>query len=796
MKKGLAGIIIFLMMFQMILAIGVAYGDDGDAEIIWDGSIYNKDGNRISYVGENEQFSVKLEVRDKTGKTPKDLYITFENSPSFERASYSEGDARRIEVSRGSYITLDLFYLGGGLPKLELVAEDENGAVYATKSINISVTSDSSGSTSTNKNQPKLVVSGGASIPVVNAGEEARIHIPLENISSAAAKNIQAILEFDAEDSPFEIEKLSVTYSIDKINGKKIEDAIFIVNVSNTAAEKIYPVKLKLIYYSLSGKDEKTEDYTVNIRVQNSKKPAKLVLSAIGYGDTPLTAGEKRTISLILRNNGNLDARDVKISLKGLKTDGFTLHNSPDVKQVQDIPGNKVMQIDYVLIPSIAMATGNHDLQLKVDYKDGKQNSFTDEFSFFLPVKGLDTTMSDIIIENIEMPKEEIKSEESFFIAFDIVNKSDIEADEVKVSLTTDKEIICKSLNIKKLGKLVKDDKKRVEFELYATSEAVTKNYPIQINVDYENGVGEKKTKNTISQYVGVYVDRGSGKGTPRIIVDRYNIEPYTIQAGDIFQLTMSLLNTSSYATVSNIKVSLVSDDGVFSPVNSSNTIYIESIGPKESMQKVFTLTPKRDAEHKTYGISVNIDYEDEKGTQLSSKDMISVPVIQQAKLVLGDVMIPPEAYVGQTFPASVEFYNMGKTTLYNLMIKTEGNFTTQNSNYYVGNFESGKTDSYEVGITPEEEGAINGKIIFSYENAVGEAFEEVKEIQANVIQMPMEPMPQPGMGENPEENEKNKIMKMVKSPYFIAGSIILAAAVVFIARKIHKKRKGMTFDE
>ena len=61
---------------------------------------------------------------------------------------------------------------------------------------------------------------------------------------------------------------------------------------------------------------------------------------------------------------------------------------------------------------------------------------------------------------------------------------------------------------------------------------------------------------------------------------------------------------------------------------------------------------------------------------------------------------------------------------------------------------------------------------------------------------MPMEPMPQPGMGENPEENEKNKIMKMVKSPYFIAGSIILAAAVVFIARKIHKKRKGMTFDE
>ncbi len=792
MKKRLAGIIIFLMMFQMISAIGVAYGDQEDKITIASQKYKISSGEYISKVSPYQSFDLELSLE---GMTKKYKLILEENS-SFMSREAIDGEYKDKKYRQNDTVKIPLYYKGGEDTTLNTRFEDEDGNQIAGPPIYMDIIADTSPPPNTDSKRPNIVVSGGIDMPVVNAGEEARIRIPLENLSSVSAKDIQATLEFDADDSPFEINKLSLTYYIDRINGKKTDEAVFVVKVSDSAAEKVYTGSLKLIYYTLSGNNKEERSFTIPIRVQNSKKPAKLVLSAIGYGDTPLTAGEKRTISLILRNNGNLDARDVKISLKGLKTDGFTLHNSPDVKQVQDIPGNKVMQIDYVLIPSIAMATGNHDLQLKVDYKDGKQTPFTDEFSFFLPVKGLDTTMSDIIIENIETPKEEIKGEESFLIAFDIVNKSDIEADEVKVSLTTDKEIICKSLNIKKLGKLVKDDKKRVEFELYAASEAVTKNYPIQINVDYENGVGEKKTKNTISQYVGVYVNRGSGKGTPRIIVDRYNIEPYTIQAGDIFQLTMSLLNTSSYATVGNIKVSLVSDDGVFSPVNSSNTIYIESIGPKESMQKVFTLTPKRDAEHKTYGISVNIDYEDEKGTQLSSKDMISVPVIQQAKLVLGDVMIPPEAYVGQPFPASVEFYNMGKTTLYNLMIRTEGNFTTQNSNYYVGNFESGKTDSYEVGITPEEEGAISGKIIFSYENAVGEAFEEVKEIQANVIQMPMEPMPQPGMGENPEGNEKNKIMKMVKSPYFIAGSILLAAAVIFIARKIHKKKKGMTFDE
>lgn len=788
MKKGLAGIMIILLIFQMILTIGVVYGDE-DLSMSCDGIIKNMDNINIASISENDRFKITVDLKASSSV---DLYITFESNSSYKLISAKPGEERKYKAEKDENI-LELIYLGGGETTLALTAYDNNGN-YAYLNLEMPISNVST--PYANPNKPKLVVSGGINMPVVKAGEETKIHIPIENLSSVTAKNIQAILEFDEKDNPFEMEKLNITYSIDRINGKKVEDAVFALKVLDSAAEKVYPVQLNLVYYTLSGKDEQSEKYIIYVKVTNSKKPPKLVATAIGYGDTPLTVGDKKTISVILRNNGALDAKDIRASLKGLRTDGFTLFNSPDVKQVQDIPGNKVIQLDYVLIPSLSMPTGNYDLQLKVDYKDSKAASYSDEFSFFLPVKGLDTTLSDIIIENIETPKAEIKGEESFIVAFDVTNKSAVEADGVKVSLVTDKEIICKSLNIKSLGKMVKDEKKRVEFELYATSEAVTKNYPIQINVDYENGVGDKKVKNNVSQYVGVYVNRGSGKGTPRIIVDRYNIEPYTIQAGDVFQLTMSLLNTSSYATVSNIKVSLVSDDGVFNPVNSSNTIYIESIGPKENIQKVFTLTPKRDAEHKTYGISVNIEYEDEAGAQLSSKDMISVPVIQQAKLVLGDAMVPPEVFMGQTFPVSLEFYNMGKTTLYNLMIKTEGNFATQNSNYYVGNFETGKTDSYDVGITPTEEGAINGRIIFSYENAVGEIFEEVKEIQSNVIQMPMEPMPEPGMGENPGDNGKNKIMSIVKNPYFIGGFIMLAAGIFFAARKIHNKKKGMTFDE
>ncbi len=443
------------------------------------------------------------------------------------------------------------------------------------------------------------------------------------------------------------------------------------------------------------------------------------------------------------------------------------------------------------------MSSGNYDLGLRIDYKDSKNIPYSEDLLFFLPVKGLDSNISNLLIENISVPNKEIKAEEDFKISFSVVNKSNIDAEDVRVSLNTDKEIICKSLNIKALGKLGKDQSKDVEFELYAGNDAVSKNYPIQINIEYENGEGEKKIKNSISQYVGVYINRGSSSGIPRIIVDRYNIEPSTIKAGDNFQLTMSLLNTSSTNAVSNIKVTLVSDDGVFNPVNSSNTIYIESIKPKENIEKVFTLMPKRDAEHKTYGISVDIDYEDEKGNQLSSKDVISVPVIQQAKLVLGDLIAPPEAFIGQPFPISIEFFNMGKTILYNLMIKTEGSFNKQNSNYYVGNFEPGKTDSYDVGITPEQEGLLEGAIVFSFENAVGETFDVVKEFEINVIQFPMEPFPEDGMGDDFEnEGGKNKFTKIIKSPYTIGILIVLIIGSIITVKKILKKKREMTLDE
>ena len=784
LKKGIVFLVIMIILFQGVFFIKDIRCDEGiKIKNYW----YKRGGEKVAKIYPNEKFDLVLDL-DLPKNSKYNLII--EENASFT-SPISNGEEYIFKNLNSGELTIPLYYDGGNDTELKIIFTD--GKDFIEKSIRIDIASESTSTTYTSRN-PKIIISGG-SMPVFNGGEDAKLNIPIENIGSVLAKDIQIILQMD-ENSPFEVEKLNLTYTIDRINSKKSDNALFKIKVHNNAEEKVYPIKVRYYYSNMAGEVFEGSDI-INIRVQNSKKPPKLILSAIGYGDTPLIVNEMNTVSAIIRNTGALDAKDIKVTLKGLSSNGFTLYKSSDVKQLPDISANKVMQIDYILIPSINMETGNYDLGLKIDYKDNKNTTYSDEMSFFLPVKGLDSSLSNIVIENISIPDREIKAEENFKISFDIINKSIVEADDVRVSLNTDKDIICKSLNINSIGKLEKDQSKRIEFELYATTDALTKNYPIQINIDFENGTGDKKVKNNINQYVGVYINRGSGSSTPRIIVDRYFIEPSIIKAGDAFQLTMSLLNTSSSGIVSNIKVSLSSDDGVFNPVDSSNTIFIEKINSKDNIQKVFTLAPRIDAEHKTYGISIDIEYEDEKGNQLSAKDTISIPVIQQAKLVLGDLIVPPEAFLGQVFPVSIEFFNMGKTILHNLMIKTEGDFGKQNSNYYVGNFEPGSVDSYDVGIIPEEEGFLRGSIVFSFENAVGEIYDVIKEFEVNIIQMPMEPMPENGFdGEFYDDGSKNKFMKIIKNPYIIGIFILLAIGIILKAKKVYKKKREMTLDE
>ncbi len=230
--------------------------------------------------------------------------------------------------------------------------------------------------------------------------------------------------------------------------------------------------------------------------------------------------------------------------------------------------------------------------------------------------------------------------------------------------------------------------------------------------MEYEDEFNQdEEYKHTVNQYVGMNVvnkskDGDSTKGKPKLIIDKYSFEPQLVKAGENFKMNLSFYNTNSTKTVKNIKIFLTAEPGsndsenkgntsAFTPVDSSNTFYIDSIPPKGRVHKTITMFAIPDAIAKTHTITANFEYEDNDGNELKDIELIGVPVVQQSKLDVGEINFYPEAFVGQSSPISLEFYNTGKVTLYNTMVKLEGDFQTENGQYYVGNFSSGSSDFF-----------------------------------------------------------------------------------------------------
>ena len=303
-----------------------------------------------------------------------------------------------------------------------------------------------------------------------------------------------------------------------------------------------------------------------------------------------------------------------------------------------------------------------------------------------------------------------------------------------------------------------------VSFEFGVSKSLTTGNFPIAFTIEYmpkgtEKSTGtETSSKVTATQYVGIQLfkpeeenktDENTRDSVPKIIVSNYSYEPRDAKAGQTVDVTLTFHNTSATEHVKNITVQMDSTSGdsgtntspgsIFTPVEGSNTFYIEAIAPRGSVERSIKLFIKADAEPKSYPLYSNIEYEDGKNTPITAKESISIPVSQVTKLVIGDIMLNmPEAFVGQGMGFSLEFINMGKTTLYNVMVTTEGPFSSQAQSYYAGNIQSGGSDYFDGMVIPEMGGEQTGYVVISYEDAAGNQYEEKKDFVMNVVDLSM----------------------------------------------------------
>ena len=808
MKKAVTKRVITLMLAVLFLFSQIYTGVPikGAASEAIDVMIAGYNNISKSSIYQGDEFSMSLTVKNLTASAISNVYIVLDSGSSFSiknPGSNKDIGSSSIKVDdipgNGEQKTVNTsFIYNGGSNRLKVTIKYNNGVSNYEQSDYITITeakptdtsSSSSSGPDTSKYTPKIAISSNAKLPSGAAGSNITYTLPLKNTGTYAAKNITISPVFD-DATPIEMQSMSISKTVDAIQPNETKDVTFDFTISSNAKVKNYPIKFNIQYYN-TWDNYYSSTETAYLKVTSSEKLPRLALKSISTNPSPVHAGDDFVLNLKLQNEGNISAKDINVALTGLKNDGTTIVGGSGRQVISNIYGGSSTDLSFNLAASPKIEAGPNSLKLKLDYRDASGNSYSDELEFFYNIQDSGSS-ANIELKNIVSPNSSLIPGDNALIAFDVANTGSIDAQNVKVSISSDKEIIPRTLNTIVIPTLKKGEKKNVQFQLFVSDDAITKNYPVAINIEYDINSAGTKTKQTVMQYVGFYVENASGKSVPRLIIEKYSLDPSAVSAGQKFNLKMSILNTSRTSTINNVKITVLSEDGTFSTVN-SNSFYVESISPKASVEKQLILCAKSDAAPKQYTLTINYEYEDAKGTAFTSKDSVGIPITQMPRLQIGEINIPPQAFIGSPVPINISFYNMGKSTLYNFMVKLEGNFKSENGSYYVGNFDAGKSDTFDGAIIPQDPGQAKGDIIFSFEDADGKTQEIKKEISINVTQMPM---PKEGMMDAKLATDK----KESKIPIwaFIVGGVVLlgiAAAVVIIIRKKRKARKDLMLDE
>jgi hypothetical protein len=345
------------------------------------------------------------------------------------------------------------------------------------------------------------------------------------------------------------------------------------------------------------------------------------------------------------------------------------------------------------------------------------------------------------------------------------------------------------------------DRRRELTWNLQTRSDVGNGYQKISFDVRYQasDGTSQTTTLDTYIQVSGTSGVSADGKAAiPRVIVTGFETEPATVHAGESFLLTLHLKNTSTATSVSNMIFSIeAAVDGkdtdttyaAFLPTAGSSTIFVDKIEKNGTKDIQIELEAKSDLAQKPYAVDVNMSYNDEHVNEYTNTTSVSIPVKQEASVEVSDPEITPSSInVGSEANVMFNIYNMGKTKLYNVQVKTEGD-TVSGGEAFVGNIESGATGAVDIYVTGQSATMDDGiiKLLISYEDETGEATTIEKEITLYVNE---EMMDEYIGDEDDMMDDMNGNSGKGSASYIVVLILLLAAACVAVFLVIRKKKK------
>ncbi|MBR4143412.1 MAG: hypothetical protein IKR10_07825 [Firmicutes bacterium] len=538
--------------------------------------------------------------------------------------------------------------------------------------------------------------------------------------------------------------------------------------------------------------------------------PAMEVSYALQENDS-LIAGQLNVITFTLYNRGNKNYSNGKVSI-GMEK-GMTIQSGPASRNVGKFGIGETISVQYPVLIDSDLVTGSYPFTINFGglttnkNEDGSTAAVTADMSetVYIPLIGKD--------------KEEEKKDESVPLlvvdSFDYGSTSVMKRDQeftLKLTFlnTGTKDITKAVINVlDPSGAIVPTETSIIKFDTIKAGEktngsvvlrtvkdtdVTSTTLSVDMNYYYEPDHLQHQANYPISLSIEKKPEeeeeKKNGVANPILMVTNYDLGGNkAVLAGKDFPLSLTLTNTSA-KTLCNIKVTVQDSTGSVLPAEGSNSFFIRSIAPGASYGKLMPMTVGNDVTAGNSTIAVNMSYEDLDAHTFTSSDTITVPVTQEDRLVIDDILDPGWLMAGEQGYLQIKYYNMGKTTLNNLRIAVSGDFTIDgDSSQYVGNMANGRSDYFSFNFFPNEEGECKGKAVFTYENAQGEEQVIEKEFTLNIQPAPQYEDP----GDMPIEPVKGPMPLWQK--ILIGAGVAAAAVAAIVLGKKHKKAKAEALE-
>ncbi len=355
------------------------------------------------------------------------------------------------------------------------------------------------------------------------------------------------------------------------------------------------------------------------------------------------------------------------------------------------------------------------------------------------------------------------------------------------------------------------DRRREVTWNLKTRSDVGNGYQKISFDVRYRasDGTSQSTTLDTYVQLSGTAGVGADGQASvPRVIVTGFETNPEEVHAGESFVLTLHLKNTSTATSVNNMIFEIVAavegkdEDttyAAFLPTAGSSTIFVDSIGKNGTRDIQIELEAKADLTQKPYAVDVNMSYEDEHVNAYTNKTSVSIPVKQEARVDISEPEVMPSSIeVGSESNIMFSIYNMGKTKLYNVQVKTESE-TVSGGDAFVGNLDSGATGSVDIYVTGQSATMDDGtiKLLISYEDETGQSTVIEKEVSLFVNEamsgdfMPDDSMMEGDMMEGDGTGGTGNYVIVI-----IAAVVIIGIVGIVLYMKRKKKKEQMSLED